>query len=154
MSDAASELPFWKRKRLSEMTVQEWESLCDGCAKCCLQKLGDDEGNVYYTELTCNLLDRETCRCTRYEDRHRLVPECVWLKPEDLDEFDWLPATCAYRRLAEGRDLPEWHPLRTGDPASTRSAGYSVSGRARPVGDLAETDWEAHIVEWPMEESP
>jgi len=136
------------------MTAEEWESLCDGCAKCCLQKLGDEEGNVYYTELTCNLLDGEACRCTDYLNRHARVPECVWLRPEDLDEFDWLPPTCTYRRLAEGRDLPDWHPLKTGQKDSTITTGYSVCGRSRPVGDLPDEDWQEHLAEWPLEESP
>ena len=136
------------------MTSEEWELLCDGCAKCCLQKLGDEEGNVYYTELACNLLDEGSCRCSDYRNRHERVPGCVWLKLEDLDEFDWLPPTCAYRRLAEGRDLPEWHPLRTGRWDSTRTAGYSVCGRAQPVGTLSEEEWADHLADWPLEESP
>lgn len=154
MSESEQSSPFWRRKRLAEMTVVEWESLCDGCAKCCLQKLGDEEGNVYYTELSCNLLDGQTCRCTNYQNRHELVPECVWLTPEDLDEFDWLPPTCAYRRLAEGRDLPDWHPLKTGRSDSAIQAGYSVCGRSQPVGVIAEEDWQEHLAEWPLEESP
>ncbi|MDA3878635.1 MAG: YcgN family cysteine cluster protein [Halothiobacillus sp.] len=148
--------PFWQRKRLSQMTPDEWESLCDGCAKCCLQKLSDEddpEEAVYYTDLACDLLDLGTCRCGNYAQRHELVPTCVWLKPEDLEEFHWLPATCAYRRLAEGRDLPQWHPLVTGDPDSAKTAGYSVQGRARHVADLDEAHWPEHVADWPMEES-
>ncbi|MHB1230433.1 MAG: YcgN family cysteine cluster protein [Halothiobacillus sp.] len=149
--------PFWQRKRLSEMNVGEWESLCDGCAKCCLQKLHDEddpEETVYYTELACDLLDMGTCRCSDYTNRHARVPSCVWLTLDDLDEFHWLPATCAYRRLAEGRDLPDWHPLVTGRADSTREAGYAVTGRARHVASLDEADWPEHIAEWPLEESP
>ncbi len=149
--------PFWRVKRLSEMSEAEWESLCDGCAKCCLQKLADEddaEGTVYYTDLACDLLNLSTCRCTDYARRHERVPSCVWLKPADLDEFHWLPATCAYRRLAEGRDLPDWHPLITGVADSARAAGFSVCGRAVPVAGRAPDDWEDHLVEWPMEESP
>lgn len=149
--------PFWRSKRLSEMTADEWESLCDGCAKCCLQKLADDEDPedaVYYTELACDLLDAATCRCTDYRHRHERVSHCVWLKPEDLDEFHWLPATCAYRRLAEGRDLPAWHPLITGEADSTRRAGFSVAGRAQPVAGRAPEEWVDYLAEWPMEESP
>ncbi len=149
--------PFWLSKRLSEMTAEEWESLCDGCAKCCLQKISDEDDSevtVYYTDLACDLLDLNTCRCGDYQNRHEKVPTCVWLKPEDLDEFHWLPETCAYRRLAEGRDLPEWHPLKTGRADSARTAGFSVIGRARHVDGLDEDDWPEHIVEWPLEESP
>ncbi len=149
--------PFWRVKRLSEMSTAEWESLCDGCAKCCLQKLADEddpEGAVYYTDLACDLLDLGRCRCTDYAHRHTRVPTCVWLKPEDLDEFHWLPATCAYRRLAEGRDLPEWHPLKTGQADSAIRAGFSVAGRAQAVAGRAPEDWEDHWAEWPMEESP
>lgn len=149
--------PFWQRKRLSQMNPAEWESLCDGCAKCCLQKIvdeTDDEQEVFYTELACDLLDLGTCRCGDYAHRHVRVPTCVWLKPEDLDEFHWLPATCAYRRLAEGRDLPDWHPLKTGRPESAREAGFAVTGRARHVNGLDEADWPEHIAEWPLEESP
>ncbi|OYY30679.1 MAG: hypothetical protein B7Y58_11920, partial [Halothiobacillus sp. 35-54-62] len=126
--NTALPLPFWKTKRLSQMSPTEWESLCDGCAKCCLQKIvdeADDEQEVFYTELACDLLNLGTCRCGDYTHRHARVPTCVWLKPEDLDEFHWLPATCAYRRLAEGRDLPDWHPLKTGRPESAREAGFA-----------------------------
>lgn len=147
--------PFWQLKRLSQMTPDEWESLCDGCAKCCLQKLSDEDDPddmVYYTDLACDLLDMGTCRCGNYAQRHDLVPTCVWLRPEDLEEFHWLPATCAYRRLAEGRDLPSWHPLVTGDPDSAIKAGFSVQGRARHVANLDEEQWPDHIAEWPMEE--
>jgi uncharacterized cysteine cluster protein YcgN (CxxCxxCC family) len=149
--------PFWQRKRLSQMNPAEWESLCDGCAKCCLQKIvdeADDEQEVFYTELACDLLDLGSCRCGDYAHRQARVPTCVWLKPEDLDEFHWLPATCAYRRLAEGRDLPDWHPLKTGRPESAREAGFSVTGRTRHVAGLDEADWPEHIADWPLEESP
>jgi uncharacterized cysteine cluster protein YcgN (CxxCxxCC family) len=139
------------------MNPAEWESLCDGCAKCCLQKIVDEEDDaqeVFYTELACDLLDLGTCRCGDYAHRQARVPTCVWLKPEDLDEFHWLPATCAYRRLAEGRDLPAWHPLKTGRFESAREAGFTVTGRARHVAGLDEADWPEHIADWPLEESP
>lgn len=148
---------FWEVKRLSEMTAQEWESICDGCAKCCLHKLEDFDGAVYYSDVACHLLDGETCQCRDYANRQQQVPHCVWLTPQDVATFDWLPPTCSYRRLAEGRGLPEWHPLITGQPDSTQQAGYSVKHRAtippQPV-DEDGIDWEAHIVEWPLEESP
>ncbi|MFN2381338.1 MAG: YcgN family cysteine cluster protein [Guyparkeria sp.] len=147
--------PFWRHKRLIEMTRTEWESLCDGCAKCCLEKVEDDGGDVYYTDVACHLLDAGTCQCGDYLNRQVRVPGCVWLRPEDVEEFDWLPPTCAYRRVAEGRDLPPWHPLLTGDPRSTMASGYSVAGRAVIAAseDRDLVDWEVHVVDWPLEES-
>ena len=130
------------------MTPAEWESLCDGCGRCCLHKLRDElQGDISYTNVSCRLLDLETCHCKRYETRRRYVPDCVRLTPEGLAEIDWLPASCAYRRLSEGRDLAWWHPLISGDPDSVHKAGVSVRGRA-----VSETDagpLEHHVVEWP-----
>lgn len=140
--------PFWKTKTLAEMTHAEWESLCDGCGRCCLHKLRDDEtGAVWWTNVSCRLLDTTACRCTRYAERRRLVPDCVRLTPQNLTEIDWLPPTCAYRRLQEGQGLAWWHPLVSGDPATVHEAGISVRGRAldeRKAGPL-----EHHLVEWP-----
>lgn len=118
---------FWRRKTLKEMTSDEWESLCDGCALCCLHKVEDeDTQEVFYTTVLCHLLDRENCYCTEYERRCRLVPSCVKLKPEDVEAFHWLPPTCSYRLVNEGKDLPEWHPLLTGDRKSPIKAHASV----------------------------
>ena len=140
--------PFWRAKRLEEMSHPEWESLCDGCGRCCLHKLRDEDTNrVHFTNVACRLLDTETCRCGDYARRQLRVPDCVALTPDDLREIDWLPASCAYRRLAEGKDLPEWHPLITGDPGSVARAGASVAGKVvaeRDAGDL-----EHHIAAWP-----
>ncbi|RMF10291.1 MAG: YcgN family cysteine cluster protein [Alphaproteobacteria bacterium] len=137
---AQPDAPFWKRKTLDEMTRDEWESLCDGCARCCLHKLEDeDTGEIAYTNVTCRLLDLKTCRCTRYAERKRLVPDCVVLDPEKVHELPWMPTTCAYRLLAEGQDLPWWHPLVSGDPETVRTAGIAVSDFAlseRDAGDL------------------
>ena len=127
-SDAES-LPFWKQKRLDEMTRAEWESLCDGCGKCCLLKVEDeDTGEVTATNIACRLLDLERCRCSSYRDRRAHVPDCIRLTVRNIESFGWLPRTCAYRLLAFGDDLPDWHPLVTGDPESVHRAGISVRG--------------------------
>ncbi len=141
---------FWKQKRLSELSTEEWESLCDGCGKCCLHKLQDiDSDTVYYTRVACRLLDLETGRCSDYAHRHKRVRDCVRLTADDAQALQWLPSTCAYRLVAAGEDLPEWHPLRTGDTASVRHAGHSVLGRAISESDIDIRDLESHIVVWP-----
>jgi len=123
---------FWKRKRLSQMNHDEWESLCDGCGRCCLHKLEDqDDGRIYYTRAACELLDISTCRCKDYSNRQSLMPDCIQLSVDHAEYFDWLPETCAYRLLAEGEDLPEWHPLVSGDPDSVIKAGISVRNIAK-----------------------
>lgn len=123
---------FWKQKRLSQMNHDEWESLCDGCGRCCLHKLEDEEdGRIYYTRAACSLLDIKSCRCKDYANREKLMPDCLQLSVENAQYFDWLPETCAYRLLAEGEPLPEWHPLITGDPDSVIKAGISVRDIAK-----------------------
>jgi len=145
-----TDLPFWKRKTLHEMTRAEWESLCDGCGKCCLLKLLDeDSGAVDYTDVACKLLDIETCRCRDYKNRNRLVPGCVVLSPGKLEHLPWMPSTCAYRLLHEGKELPDWHPLVSGDAATVHSAGISVRHRVIPEMLVDEDDLEDHIVTWP-----
>jgi uncharacterized cysteine cluster protein YcgN (CxxCxxCC family) len=131
---------FWKRKSLAEMTNSEWESLCDGCALCCLQKLEDEEtGDVYFTDVACRLLDMETCRCTDYAARAKKVADCLVLSVDEPETFHWLPASCAYRQLAEGKELPDWHPLRTGDPDSVHEAGISAKGKV--VSETETRQW-------------
>lgn len=124
------------------MTHEQWESLCDGCGRCCLHKLEDeDDGRMYYTRAACSLFDISSCRCKDYQNRQQRIPDCMQLSVEHAEYFDWLPATCAYRLLAEGEPLPEWHPLISGDPLSVVKAGVSVSDIAIPekdVEDLAE----------------
>jgi uncharacterized protein len=140
--------PFWKTVPLEKMDKQQWESLCDGCAKCCLQKLQDDETEeVFYTSVVCQYLD-EGCNCTVYTERNVLVPECVWLKPEDVEEFFWLPNSCSYRLIHEGKDLPESHPLITGDKASTLNMGQSVRAILTVKdNEIEEDDWFDHIID-------
>jgi uncharacterized cysteine cluster protein YcgN (CxxCxxCC family) len=140
--------PFWKTKTLEEMTTAEWESLCDGCGRCCLHKLRDDETDeVTHTNVGCRLLDTETCRCTDYANRFRKVPDCVQLTPAILREIDWLPPSCAYRRVEEGRDLPAWHPLRSGTAQSVIDSGASAAGRI--INEKQAGPLEHHTVDWP-----
>jgi uncharacterized cysteine cluster protein YcgN (CxxCxxCC family) len=122
---------FWKTLSLAQMTRRQWESLCDGCGRCCLQKYQDGKtGKVTYTWVSCYLLDTRTCQCTDYDHRTILVPECLVLTPQQIPKLRWLPKTCAYRRLAEGKDLAPWHPLVSGDPESVHRAGISVRDKA------------------------
>ena len=142
---------FWERKALSRLTRREWEALCDGCGKCCLNKLEfEDTGEVALTRVACRLLDDESCRCTHYEDRHRYVPDCIVLTPANLAEhLHWIPATCAYRLLHEGRPLYDWHPLISGSPETVHRAGVSVRGLTVSEFETPEDDWEDHIIEEP-----
>ena len=144
----SSPAPFWKTKTLDEMTRDEWESLCDGCGRCCLHKLRDEDTEALsFTNVACRLLDLKTCRCRNYERRRDQVPDCVSLTPATVREIDWLPPSCAYRLIAEGRDLLWWHPLLSGDPATVHEAGVSVRGRA--VDERRAGMLEHYIVDWP-----
>lgn len=127
----SNSVPFWETKSLEEMSKDEWESLCDGCGRCCLQKIQtEDEHLVRYTRVACRLLDVKTCQCTNYWRRKSIVPECITLDAESLKGIDWLPDSCAYVRLREKRGLASWHPLISGSTQSVHDAGISVSGRA------------------------
>lgn len=142
--------PFWKVKSLREMNEQEWESLCDGCGRCCLIKFQDvDTGRLLYTDVACRLLDTAACRCSNYEKRTQLVENCLDLRWEDASVFETLPSTCAYRRLHEGRGLPAWHPLITGDPESVHRAGISVRGRVTSEEHVHPEELEDRESDWP-----
>ena len=141
--------PFWETKTLAEMTRDEWESLCDGCARCCLHKYEDqDSGEIFNTRVVCRLLDEERCRCTSYHDRHRYVPECLYLEPSQVEEFHWLPSTCAYRTVYEGRPLPWWHHLVSGSLDTVHEAGISVRGKVISEDHVHPDGWDEHIIHW------
>lgn len=142
--------PFWQTKSLGDMTREEWESLCDGCGRCCLNKLEDeDTGAFIYTRAACKLLDLETCRCTDYPNRAAKVPDCVTLTPENVSTLGWLPKSCAYRLLDEGKPLPWWHPLVSGDPETVIAAGISVKDEAYSELGLTVDDLVDHVWKLP-----
>ncbi len=146
-----NELPFWKTKSLEEMDQREWESLCDGCGLCCLNKLEDWEtGEVVFTSVRCRLMDGTSCRCTDYENRQATVPECIQLTPAAVDEIVWLPPTCGYRLVREGHDLYWWHPLVSGDPETVHQAGISARGHETvSETEVPVEDFEDYVVDWP-----
>lgn len=142
-------MSFWQTKSLSEMSTTEWESLCDGCAKCCLHKLEDeDTGEVFHTDVVCRLLDLNSCQCRDYEDRFTQVPVCFKLTPDNLHHQTWLPASCAYRLLFEGKTLPEWHHLVSGNNQSVHISGNSIKGKAVMEQSVQLDDMEDRIVHW------
>lgn len=139
---------FWMEKTLTELSPKEWESLCDGCGRCCLEKLEDmDTGAISFTNVACGLLNLDTCKCSNYVQRHRFMPDCVPLSPDNVADLKWMPGTCAYRLLAQGDPLPDWHPLVSGDANTVILAGISVKGRV--VSEQDAGDLEDHIVNWP-----
>lgn len=140
--------PFWQRKTLAEMDRGEWESLCDGCGLCCLQKLQDEsDGSFYYTRIACKLLDLGTARCSDYSNRQQKVPECIALQPDSHEAFEWLPRTCAYRLLYEGKPLPPWHPLQCGNANAVHAAGISLLDEMVSETDVVlEEDWERYLI--------
>ena len=140
--------PFWQAP-IESLDRAQWEALCDGCGKCCLNKVEDeDTGRIYPTNVACKLLDLETCRCADYRHRKALVPECLRLTPSKIDDYVWLPATCAYVLRAAGDPLPEWHYLVSGSRESIHDAGMSVKGRA--ISELHAGPLENHIVDQPL----
>lgn len=143
--------PFWKTKRLDELTQDEWESLCDGCGLCCLNKLEDwDTGEVAFTSVACRLLDQTSCRCKDYENRQATVPDCIQLTPQTVEEIGWLPPTCGYRLVRDGEDLYWWHPLVSGDPETVHQAGISARGRTISENEVDVDDFEDYLVDWPL----
>lgn len=132
------------------MTKKEWESLCDGCGRCCLNKFEDEDGTVDYTDVACTLLDCDSARCSNYAKRTTIVKDCIVLTPDNLDELNYMPLTCAYRRLNEGKDLSWWHPLVSGSPNTVFEAGISVAGKVIPEDGMHDREMENRIVRWPM----
>lgn len=138
---------FWKKRSLETLTPQEWEALCDGCAKCCLMRFEDEESReIFFTNICCRYLDQETCRCNDYPNRSINVPDCVSVTPQILKDPYWLPQTCAYRLLAENKPLPDWHPLVSGDASTVFTSGNSVAGRV--ISELEADDPEHHMIDW------
>ncbi|MCJ8148188.1 MULTISPECIES: YcgN family cysteine cluster protein [Shinella] len=152
MTETPQDLPFWKTKTLAEMNDAEWESLCDGCGLCCLNKLEDWEtGEIVWTSIRCTLLDGESCRCSDYENRQATVPDCIRLTVESVSEIPWLPPTCGYRLVRDGLDLYWWHPLVSGDPDTVHQAGISARGRTISEDGIDIDDYEDYLVTWPLE---
>ncbi|MDG1938910.1 MAG: YcgN family cysteine cluster protein [Pseudomonadales bacterium] len=140
---------FWQERELEDLSPSEWEQLCDGCAKCCLNKLEDENTQaVVYTRVACRLLDSEACRCTDYDKRQALAPHCLQVTPAMARSEQWLPDSCAYRLVAQGRDLPSWHPLLSGDVSSTVSAGESVAGRVLSEEFVHPDGLDEHVITW------
>jgi len=139
--------PFWEEKKLSEMSHSEWESLCDSCGKCCLHKLEDeDTGEIFYTSVVCDLIDLDSCTCTHYSERTHLVPDCLNLKQHNFSDYNWLPTTCAYKLLAAGEKLPDWHPLITNSKEPVHDSGVSIRSYAMKESQIDSI--EEHIIQW------
>lgn len=147
-SDSNSSQPFWLQKKLDEMTSEEWESLCDGCGRCCLNKLVDEDDNILTVAVACKLLDLDSGLCKNYKHRRKHVPDCIKFTPKTMHEhLKWLPDSCAYRLLYDGYDLPDWHPLVTGDPGSVHQSGFSVRGKHFVSEEnVPVTEWHDYII--------
>ncbi|MCY4287204.1 MAG: YcgN family cysteine cluster protein [Aestuariivita sp.] len=143
---------FWEHKRLDELTQVEWEALCDGCGKCCLNKLEDEETTeIFLTRVACQLLDDATCRCSKYKERHYFVPECIVLTADSLDQhLDWLPSTCAYRLIHAGKPLFDWHPLISGSQETVHAAGVSMRYQTVSEANTPADQWFDYIIEDPQ----
>ncbi len=141
--------PFWEVKSLDELDDAEWESLCDGCGRCCLHKLEDEEsGEVHFTDIACRLLNTQNCSCKHYNQRFKHVVDCLSVRPVTEQKLNWLPSTCAYRVLASGGKLANWHPLISGTKESVIAAGISVAGRCVSESDVPVSEWPMHLIEW------
>ena len=141
--------PWWQTKSLDQMDDAQWEALCDGCAKCCLVKLEDaDTEEIYYTNVSCQLLDTESCRCSDYEGRHKIVDDCIKLDRSNVNKLEWLPQSCSYRLIAAGQSLPDWHHVRTGDREAMHSYGASLRGKVTSELEVHDDDIEDHIIKW------
>lgn len=153
-SPTALRARFWENFALDDLNDAEWEALCDGCGRCCLQKLEDeDSGDVHTTDIGCVLLDTSTCRCSNYSNRQTIVPDCLNVRPLDADKLRWLPNSCAYKRLAEGRELANWHPLISGDPQSVHAAGIGMAGRCVSESLVPLHEWPLRLLDWDDNES-
>ena len=149
MSSTESTKPFWESKSLSDMSQQEWESLCDGCGRCCLNKLEDeDTGEIYYTNVACKLLDIDKCRCTDYENRKVSMPDCMILSVDNHAALEVMPSTCAYRLLHIGEKLPDWHPLISGTKESVAEANMLVSGKVISEEHIHYEQYPEHVIHW------
>ncbi len=145
---------WWNELALDQLDAAQWEALCDGCARCCLHQLEDDEtGELYQTRVRCRYLDEHSCSCTEYGRRTELVPQCLQVSPDNAGALYWMPDTCAYRLRARGEALPHWHPLVSGDPESVHRAGISVRGRSISEEFVHPDDLEEHVVRWVEKEN-
>lgn len=143
--------PFWETKSLEQMTVPEWESLCDGCGLCCLIRFEDeDTGEIFPTRVHCRLFDSQACACTNYPERKRYVPDCIKLTPHNIETLQWMPLSCAYRRIHEGRGLADWHPLVSGNPESVHEAGVSIRGETFSEDELADPEDAVQYAAWDL----
>ncbi|MCZ2722277.1 YcgN family cysteine cluster protein [Marinomonas sp. 15G1-11] len=141
--------PFWVTTKLEDMSPEEWESVCDGCGKCCLQKIEDIETReIFFTTLSCSQLNTKTCQCKVYDTRQEAVPNCITLTPKSIDEFEWLPDTCSYRVLQSTGTLPNWHPLIVGSQKEMIRQGLTVSKYAENESTVNEDDWDLHVIRW------
>ena len=151
MAEKPTKKPFWEAKRLEQMNVQEWESLCDGCGLCCLVRFEDeDSGEIIPTRVSCRLFDIEKCTCKDYENRKKTVPDCIKLTPWNIEQLQWMPLSCAYRRIHEGRNLADWHPLISGDPESVHRAGVSIRGQTISVDSLDKPEDALDFSAWDL----